>query len=189
MRLFTAIELPDPTRNHLAAIIEKLRPHPTLKDAVTWTRPENLHVTLKFLGPVEDKFLPNLIAGLRKITFPALPFTIERFLVLPGPGPARVLAATLTGSERLLADFFTAIEQTVAPLGIPRERRAYKPHVTLFRVRRPSQRLTAPILARLVDPGLLPAPPFTATRATLFESTLTPAGPIYAPLAHFPEPR
>lgn len=187
MRLFTAIELPKPVLDHLQRAIDALRARPQLREGIGFSRPENLHVTLKFVGEVDDAHLPNLITALQKLRFGEMRFTVERFIVLPGQGPARVLAANMIGDNARLLDLFTQLEATVQPLGIAREARPFKPHVTIARIRRPSNKLTAQTLIRIVDPRLLPTPPFTVTHATLFQSTLTPAGPIYAPMAHFGE--
>jgi 2'-5' RNA ligase len=153
MRLFTALELPENVRAHLAGVVEKLRAVPAFKDTVTFTKPENLHVTLKFLGDVDEKFLPNLTTALRKIPFPPMTFAIPHFLVLPGQGPARVLAGALIGDNKPLLTLFEQLEATVQPLGIRRESRSFKPHVTFFRLKRPTRHTTAKTLGRLVDPG------------------------------------
>jgi 2'-5' RNA ligase len=186
MRLFTALEFPENVHAHLATVVEKLRPIPGLKDIATFTRPENLHVTLKFLGDVDDRHLPNLTRALHQIPAPPMSFAIEHFLVLPGQGPARVLAGALIGDNKPLLTLFDHLEATVQPLGIPREPRPFKPHVTFFRIKRPTRQWTAKQLGRLIDPSLLPSPTFTTTQATLFQSTLTPTGPIYTRLAQFP---
>lgn len=186
MRLFTALEFPPDVHAHLANVVENLRPLPALKDVATFTKRENLHVTLKFLGDVDEKYLPNLTSALQQIPFPPMTFTIPHFLVLPGQGPARVLAGALIGDNEPLLKVFDRLEATVQPLGVPRESRKFKPHVTFLRIKRPSRQMTAKQLGRIVDPSLLPTPEFTLTQATLFQSTLTPAGPIYARLTQFP---
>src|SRR4029078_13717155 len=113
MRIFPALEFPDNVRAHLARVVEKLRNVPALKDAVTFTKPENLHVTLKFVGDVDDKYLPNLTTALQKIPFPPMTVTAPPFLVLPGPGPARVLAAALIGDNKPLLALFEQLESSV----------------------------------------------------------------------------
>jgi 2'-5' RNA ligase len=185
MRLFTAVELPEPTSQHLAHLLQTLRAHPALKDVASFTPPQNLHITLKFIGDVPDDRVPLLINSLRTLTIPPMPFALERFLVLPGQGPARVLAVNVTKDLAPVTSLFNQIESACQPLGVSREAREYKPHITLARFRRPTQRLTARTLIRMIDPSLLPAPSFTATHFTLFQSQLTPAGAIHTPLATF----
>jgi 2'-5' RNA ligase len=184
MRCFTAVELPAPVRAHLAGVADRLRLIPSLKESVSWVKPENLHITLKFLNDIPDDRVADLANAFRRLPFVPMTFTLDHFLVLPGQGPARVLAAHVTGDVKPLIHLFAQIESASQPLGVRREGRPFKPHVTLGRFRRPSNRMTAATLIRIVNPALLPSPAFTATSFTLFQSTLTPAGPIYAPLAH-----
>jgi 2'-5' RNA ligase len=184
MRCFTALELPDPVRAHLSGVIDRLRIIPSLKDSVSWVKPENLHITLKFLNDIPDDRVGDLANAFRRLPLAPMTLTLDHFLVLPGQGPARVLAANVAGDVKPLVHLFGQIEAASQPLGVRREGRAFKPHVTLGRFRRPSNRMTAATLIRIVNPALLPSPTFTAASFTLFQSTLTPSGPIYAPLAH-----
>jgi 2'-5' RNA ligase len=186
MRLFTAIELPTPTSQHLAHLLQTLRTHPTLKNVASFTPPQNLHITLKFIGDVPDDRVPLLVASLRTLSIPQMPFALEHFLVLPGQGPARVLAVNVTKDLAPVTSLFNQVESACQPLGVSREARNYKPHITLARFRRPNRQLTARTLIRVIDPGLLPAPAFTTTRFTLFQSRLEPSGAIHTPLATFP---
>ena len=82
-----------------------------------------------------------------------------------------------------ITKLFQQIESACQPLGVSREGREYKPHVTLARFRRPNKMLTARTLIRMIDPSLLPAPPFTANNFTLFQSKLDPTGAIHTPVA------
>jgi 2'-5' RNA ligase len=182
MRLFTAIDLPEEVRAHLARAAETLRQHPSLKE-LSWTKPENLHITLKFLGDIPDDRVPSLTSALQRLGVPQMTLTPTHFLVLPGQGPARVLAVNVAGDTEPLAKLFQQIESAVQPLGVHRESRPFKPHITLARIRHPSRKLTAQTLAKLVDPSLLPAPTFTTTTFTLYQSKLDPKGAIYTPIA------
>jgi 2'-5' RNA ligase len=112
-------------------------------------------------------------------------FQIDRFLIFPGNGPARVLACNVAGDVNPLIDLFRRMEPAVQPLGIRREAKDFKPHVTLGRFRRQNPKLTAMTLVRVVDPTLLPTPRFTTSRFSLIQSTLEPSGAIYTPVAHF----
>jgi 2'-5' RNA ligase len=185
MRLFTAIELPPATHAHIAKVIETLRTHPRLKETASFTSPGTLHITLKFIGEVADDVVPLLVTSLRTLKIPAMPFNVDRFLVLPGNGPARVLAANVTRDLNPITKLFHQIESACQPLGCSREGREYKPHVTLARFRRPNGSITARNLIRMIDPGLLPAPAFTASGFTLFQSRLEPGGAIHTPVARF----
>jgi len=188
MRLFTAIELPPPTRDHLASVQNILRDLNALKNLVHWTTPTTFHITLKFIGEVPGDRVPLLITSLRTLTIPQMPFTIDRFLVLPGQGPARVLAANVTRDLNPITTLFHQIESACQPLGVSRERKQFKPHLTFGRFSRPNPKLTAQTLIRMIDPGLLPAPAFSTASFTLFQSQLDPAGAIHTPIATFSAP-
>src|SRR3954453_7036242 len=95
MRCFTALKLPEPIRAPLTHVIEQLRPLRSLNNAISWTKPENLHITLKFLGDIPDDRVADLANAFRRVPFAPLTLTIDHFLVLPGQGPARVLAANV----------------------------------------------------------------------------------------------
>src|SRR3954470_12523287 len=138
MRLFTAIELPPDVRAHLARVSDTLRQIPALKEHFSWTNPDTFHITLKFLGEVDDTRVPLLVTSLRTLPIPTMTFAVDRFLVLPGQGPARVLAANVTRDLRPITSLFHQIESACQPLGVSREGRDYKPHVTFGRVRRPT---------------------------------------------------
>jgi 2'-5' RNA ligase len=181
MRLFTAIDLPTNIRQHLARISEQLHIQPALKD-LSWTKPDNLHITLKFLGDIPDAHVPNLAHALARLPVPTMTLTLNPFLVLPGQGPARVLAAKVRGDVEPLTQLFSQIESAVQPLGVRREARPFKPHVTLARIKRPTRKMTAQTLGRIIDPSLLPTPTFTATQFTLYQSELDPRGSIYIPI-------
>lgn len=187
MRCFTALELPDPVRAHLSGVIDRLRIIPSLKESISWVKPENLHVTLKFLADIPDDRVADLANAFRRLPFAPLTLTLDHFLVLPGQGPARVLSATLAGDLAPLTQLFNQIESACQPLGFSRENRAFKPHITLARFKRPSNQHTAQSLIRIVDPALLPTPAFTVNQFVLFQSELDPAGSIYTPLAHVPQ--
>jgi 2'-5' RNA ligase len=185
MRLFTAIELPPDVRAHLTRVSDTLRALPPLKPHFSWTNPDTYHITLKFLGDVDDARVPLLVTSLHTLPIPTMTFAVDRFLVLPGQGPARVLAANVTRDLRPVASLFHQIESACQPLGVSREGREYKPHVTFGRIRRPTRRLTAATLIRLIDPALLPSPTFTTASFTLFQSRLQPTGAVHTPVATF----
>lgn len=195
MRLFTAIELPDPVRQHLAGIageLEEAWPSFDLAApaeggySLSFVRPENLHVTLKFLGEVPEGRLPVLSDALGRLAArPASPVHADRVELFPPRGPVRVLAVGLGGDVSAVNSLFEAVEDCCAELGFAREGRGYRAHVTLARARKP-----LPKSARAGIEGLwgrrLPGPEFDVTEFVLMESHLKPTGPEYVPLARFP---
>jgi 2'-5' RNA ligase len=185
MRLFTAIPLPETTREHLARVLGALKLLPALRETVRWVNADHFHITLKFIGEVADERVPLLVESFKTLAIAPMPLAIDRFLVLPGQGPARVLAANVTRDLAPITALFNQIEAACQPLGVSRERREFKPHLTFGRFSRPSPKLTAQRLIRMIDPGLLPAPAFTASGFMLFKSELKPEGAVHTAIAAF----
>lgn len=187
MRLFTAIELPDNARKHLARLIRRLVGY--VDRTAEWghlkfVSPENLHVTLKFLGEVADVNEPS--AALASMIGVAVgPLSAAHAELLPPRGPIRVVAVGLAGDVGGVRGLAREIEERCAGLGAPAERRDFRAHVTLARARNP---FPCPNRQHLSDvfAADLPGPSFTPGHFTLFQSVLKPTGPEYTALARFP---
>jgi 2'-5' RNA ligase len=180
MRLFLAIELPEDVRKHLADACGALR---NWKLAIV--PPQNLHITVKFLGDVSEGATPALCAALRGVApGGAAELSADRCELLPPRGPVRVVAGGLGGDVGRLRAVHRAIEDACESQGFAPERRQYLPHVTLARARE-----GLPARERDEFPQILskffPGPTFGVTGFTLFESRLGGGPPQYIPLARF----
>jgi 2'-5' RNA ligase len=132
MRLFIAIELPDDVRRHLQEMQELLRP--TFK--AKWTRPEQLHLTLKFLGQTADSELPKILEQLRAIRMSEpIRLATAGAVCFPPHGPIRIVAAALEDEGGNCAKLQSEIDQACYSAGFPLEGRRWTPHVTLARVK------------------------------------------------------
>lgn len=183
MRCFLAIELPQEIRDRLAAVQKRLG---SLDRDVRWTRVDNIHLTIKFLGEVADADVPRVCQIAAAIARQYSPFELEirGTGCFPPRGPARIVWAGLAGLPPPLVECHKAIEEAYADIGFKPEDRPFHPHLTIGRVRdqRGSHR---------VRPGLEPEIDFRAGRFTvkelvLFQSILDRAGPAYIPLARAP---
>lgn len=151
-----------------------------------YVRPENLHVTLKFLGNVADERVPELTRALEAMpTGPLGPVFADRPEHLPPRGPVRVVAVGLAGDAGGVRRLFRVIDGCCGEFGVAAEKRDFWAHVTLARARDPLHTSDREHLADLLALDL-PGPPFQPTQFTLFRSELKPAGPEYTPLARFP---
>jgi len=135
MRLFVALEIPSKVRQELASLIGDLRRTTGQSSAnrPKWVRPENLHLTLKFIGEVADEKVAAICSALVSVT-QGKPMELEFRDIgfFPTERRPRVLWAGIEGSPRLqvlAADVESALER----VGIPREQRAFQPHLTLAR--------------------------------------------------------
>lgn len=170
MRLFVAVNPPTHLRRELSTRLDAVRGDV----AVAWTLPERWHLTLMFLGEWPAARLPSLAAGLREAVAPRNPFPIQpgNLGAFPSLRRPRVLFLHLDGGEPLQAlaqDVRRAVDTIWS--GGPQDRKDFRPHLTLARVRQP---LTAPELGCLADLDLGPWEPFRVTEALLEASTLGP---------------
>lgn len=149
---------------------------------VKWVRPENIHLSLKFLGDVDDAREPELLAALKQAAgsrAEARPVTvqIEAFGVFPDYHRPRVLWAGVA-PDPALELLQHGVEQAFAPLGFPTEARAFQPHVTVGRAGREARPRD---FAELSDAlaNLAFAATVTVANVDLMQSTLQPNGPVY----------
>jgi 2'-5' RNA ligase len=178
-RLFVAIDLPDGVQSTLAALRTGI-------PGASWTKPAQMHLTLKFLGDgIEEARVPEISAALRAIHAPALTLAVRGVGRFP-PGtrqPPRVLWAGLDAPPAL-AQLAGDIERALAPLGFPPEGRPFAAHLTLARLKsRDGEAEAARFLARHAD---LHSDPFTARAFHLYASQLSPQGATYTVRDTFP---
>jgi 2'-5' RNA ligase len=175
-RLFLALRPPEAIRDRLLDLMDEGLP--TLR----WQDEDQLHVTLRFIGEVERGQAEDLAAALTAFRFPAFE------LRLAGVGRfarrrAGALWAGLAPREPL-AHLAARLERLCQTAGLPPERRAYHPHLTLARWSGPEP--AAALGPWLQSHAALTSEPWPADRVTLYESTLTPTGAHYEPVLELP---
>ena len=177
MRLFVALPLPGPTRAALDKIIRDLK-HASA--AVRWVQPDNLHLTLRFLGDTEPLQVPELQQLIDRTTQKqsAVTLTLDRLGAFPNLRNPRVYWIGTADSDTTghLSDLAQEIEFGVRDLGFQAEKKLFKPHLTLGRVKQPDN---LDRLARTIATYRVPSIAVPLTRLVLFHSTLTPRGPVY----------
>lgn len=183
MRSFLAVLLPDDVRRRLDAAATGLRRQ---APAVAWVRADNLHLTLRFLGSVDETTLGRAREALEATAeaTPPFPVTLGGFGGFPGARAPRVVWAGVTvGAEALIA-LHARLEAALAARGIPSEGRPFHPHVTLGRARSPRG---APELAGPLGPGGGGAAEaigeLVVDAVHLMRSDLAPGGARYGVLA------
>jgi 2'-5' RNA ligase len=187
MRLFIAVELPENWTAAMAGIQEALRRRGA--GGLRWVRSEGIHLTLKFLGNVEQERVAPVTDAMRGAAAACAPFTLR--LGPPGafgaPRRVRVVWAGVAGDLDALTTLWRAVEDRVSPLGYPPERDRFSPHLTLARV--PDD---MPTEARSRIPALLDAlhlpdpPPLRVREIALMQSLLGPGGARYQRVATAP---
>jgi 2'-5' RNA ligase len=137
-RIFVAVELPANVRKHLTEHIDRLRQ--AIPDARTsWNREANLHLTLKFLGdtPVTKVEALSQAAQRAAITVPPFELVVEGCGAFPPRGRPSVLWIGIEDPSGNLAGLQQALEDECAKAGFAREPRAFHPHLTIARIRKP----------------------------------------------------
>ena len=180
MRLFTAIELPQGIREELRRLRQQaLKVSPQLADAVSWVKPENLHLTLKFLGEVSDEKVMGVCQALRRVEL-AWPINlrVDGLGFFPARGPMRVVVALVGGQTEALQCLYGGIERALHEIGFPLEHRPFTPHVTLGRTRRQAR-------VAGIKPAQHVGEEFHVDSFALIQSRLGRGGAEYHPLAHF----
>lgn len=186
-RLFVALEPPDAVRRRLAAIaVELRRGAGRAADEVRWVPPENVHLTLQFLGAVPEARLPDVEAALLAAAAAARSLSLEVKGAggFPNARRPRVLWAGLAGDLAALAALAADVGRRLAPLGFPPEDRPFSAHLTLGRAR--EGRGSPGLAGALAHAGEAAGAPWRATELVLFESFLSPKGPRYEPLLRAP---
>lgn len=150
-----------------------------------WIRPENYHFTLKFLGEVDEKLLPSLCDAARRAASRAKPFrlTMDGIGGFPNFSRPRVIYYGIDEGFGELRDLARLIEDECGAIGFEREKREFRAHLTLARVKRPAPEETLEVLRSfppLDDDAVIDVDHFV-----LWNSTLTPFGAIYEVIDRF----
>jgi 2'-5' RNA ligase len=179
MRTFIAIEIPSEINSALAALQTKLR---RAGADVSWTKPENLHLTLNFLGEVDEQSIVEVEKVCVSLAAEFQPFTLSLndTGVFPNTRQPRVLWAGLSGEVDNVYEMHTRLDERLALIGIKRDEKRFHPHLTVGRLK--SNKNTRELLA-LADAHQLPALSFTVTEIVLMKSELHPAGSEYTTIA------
>ena len=199
IRAFVGIPLAAPARSAVRRACDTFLESAPAWSGEKWVPDHNLHVTVKFIGRIEEPDVALAIESLAGACAGFEPFDmyLDRIVAKPGPGRARMLwARCLDGSGRS-AGLAGSIDVALSGLlGLETETRAYSPHVTLVRARnpRPAPRdaldaATAVFDALSPSCGTVPSAPATlvsVSSVTLFRSEPGKTGPVYTELASIP---
>jgi 2'-5' RNA ligase len=172
-RLFVAIAVPDPARAQLVSLCSGL-------DGARWVAPEYLHVTLRFIGEVDGGRAEDVHDALSRIRAPNFDLTLGGVDCFAQAGKVHTL---WTGVEKepLLSHLRDKVESAVVRAGLPAERRKFRPHVTLARLKGAPERLGG----YLQRHNRFRTDPVAVDAFTLFRSHLTPKGPHYEALEEY----
>lgn len=183
IRTFLAIDLPEEIKSELGKIQKRLRPK---IEGVRWTRPEGIHLTLKFFGNVAGDDCGSISEAVKSAITGVKPLNLELGTIgaFPGPTRPRVIWIGVGGQTKELIDLTKELDRNFERIGFPPEGRAFKPHLTLGRLRVPGSAVGFP---KVLEEGKnYQAGSFRCTGLTLFRSDLKPTGAVYTRLEEFP---
>ena len=175
MRLFIALPLETSVKDALGGIISDLKSH---GGPVKWVKPDNIHLTLRFLGETDENLVSKIKTEIDAVAAAHTQVTtsISKLGGFPNLGRPRVIWVGIEHNLELLSKMARQMELKARELRFEKEKRAFKAHLTLGRVRQPRglERLTEAMQAYVLEEI-----PVQFDRIVLFKSTLTPQGPIY----------
>ncbi len=178
MRTFIAIELPKEIKDFLSRLQEELK---ACGADVKWVAPENIHLTLKFLGEIDEKKLEKITGIIEETAQGKNKFQvcISSLGAFPKIDFPRVIWVGVDTGDKEVKDIAKDLEEKIAKIGIPKEDRPFSSHITIGRTK--SSLTREGLVQDLKDKADLGGGKlnFSVTKITLFKSTLTPKGPIY----------
>ncbi|MBN1217740.1 MAG: RNA 2',3'-cyclic phosphodiesterase [Anaerolineae bacterium] len=188
IRSFIAIELSDEVRDQLAKLQGRLK-SVVLPNAVRWTAPQKIHLTLHFLGDVAMADLEQIAAALEAATSTCPPFsvTLAGLGCFPNTHRPRIVWTGVTGELETLVKLHQDLgEQLKQGIGFIPESRPYSPHLTIGRIKKdlPRQRLAQLGQALELEQSRVgQLARLEVRQVSLIKSELKPDGPVYTPLA------
>ncbi len=178
MRLFLAVDLPDQVRHELAVVQNALKP---LTDSARWVSPDSIHITLKFLGEVPEKLVDEIDTALAGLSWIPFTVTVHGVGFFPGNRSPRVFWAGMEAPT--MQGLAEELDSRMERLGFDKEKRAFRPHITLARAR--DTRIDSALVTAASQYEEHAFGSFTADRVFLFKSTLKSSGSVYEKLKEY----
>lgn len=182
LRIFVAVEINDEIRRGLSGLITRLK---TTGADVKWVVPENVHITLKFLGYVEDAQVAAVSKLIRKAVASINSFTVDikHLGAFPNWKRPRVIFVVAHEKDNNLATIYSRLDDSLTELGIKKEGREFTPHLTVGRVKSPNNlRALVETVDSLKESSF---GQYTVESVALMQSDLKPTGPVYKKLDEF----
>jgi 2'-5' RNA ligase len=179
--MFCAFELPEGLRERIQEHSRRVR-EAVPEAAASWSRPENVHVTVKFLGNVDQQRVPLISAAATRVSkeFSQIQIEVGKTGVFPRPSRAEVLWIGIDDRSGKLSALQQRLEEELARDGFPKEDRAFRPHLTIARIRKPH---AATQLAETHLRMEFSSVAVTLSELILFRSELSSKGSQYTPIS------
>lgn len=176
MRCFISVNLPSEIKKHLGDVISQLdRQNRRLK--IKWVEPENIHLTLAFLGELTEQQIEMLSRGLSTIKFKTFQVELDGLGAFPNIFRPQVIKIALRDSGQNLKKISNAIRQILSTLKIAADNKPFSSHITLGRVRDRVVRINLKVAVEPLS--------FQIANFDLMKSQLNPTGPVYSRISSF----
>ncbi|MEM9411726.1 MAG: RNA 2',3'-cyclic phosphodiesterase [Planctomycetota bacterium] len=181
IRTFIAVDVSSAIKNSAAKVIHRLS-----ADAVdfNWVEKENLHITLNFLGDVEEAEVPAVCRLVEKTVtdFGSFELEVRGLGCFPKPEKPRVMWMGVEAGGRELIELNGRLAEALETMRFPRERNDYRPHLTLGRIRRGGR--WSPVLSEAVNDGYkVPGGSMIVNQVVVYSSYLDRIGPTYTAMS------
>jgi 2'-5' RNA ligase len=173
-RLFTGLEIPPDIATGLSLLRGGL-------SGARWIDVENYHLTLRFIGDIDERTAGDVYSALERVRRPALSVKLDGLSTFGGDKPRAIVATAK--AEAPLIELQAEHERLMRRIGIPPEPRKFVPHITLARLRAASAMAVADYLATV---GYFPGRMFEAKRFVLFSARASTGGGPYVIEAAYP---
>lgn len=182
IRTFIAIEIPLLIREKISEFQDELKRN---QASIKWIKTDNIHITLKFLGNIDENRITDIAQAIDKVTEQIRPFSIEvaGAGVFPNYKKPRVIWVGAKSEEDVLKIVAKKIEQEMHNLGFEKEKRSFQAHLTMGRVKG-WQGIDA-VIKKLEEKHNFSGGIFVAKEIVLMRSDLKPTGAVYTPLKKF----
>lgn len=186
IRAFIAIKLPDDVVGFLRQVQSALKKEGLDIKGLKWVAPENIHLTLKFLGNIKNTDIDAIGSAMQSAAAPFAPFTLSAtgLGAFPSVKRPRVLWSGVGGDVEILARQHSRLDEQLSELGIEKENKKFKGHLTLGRIK--GKVNPDSIIDAFSRCGNTASRGFVADRLYLIKSELKPGGPVYSDLLCVP---
>ncbi len=184
LRTFVAIEIPQEVRHRSTQMVHAMA---QATDSVRWVDTDNLHVTLKFLGDVEDRDIYSVCRAASNSVVSLEPFSVScrGIDAFPSRGRPKTVWLGIDDDELKLTNLFARLDVELSNIGYPREPRKYIPHLTLGRIQH-GRRNLGDLVAIMESLAERSAGNLPVESLTVFTSELHRSGPVYTVVGRAP---
>lgn len=188
LRLFIALPVPAAVREALRGVQQELRAATRDHSGLAWTAPANLHLTLRFLGPVVAEYLPELTVALEQAVteLPVLNLRCAGLGAFPSPERPRILWAGVTADGPGWGPLVDAVNGAVKPFAETPPEPEFTAHITLARIKRWDRALSATLARTIATQTARSFGGWRAEAVELVRSELLPGGSRYTTLTRCP---